>query len=306
MDNFRIVSGAFNGYTTGTPLALIIENSNTQSKSYDILKTTPRPSHVDYSADCKYHGFQDYRGGGHFSGRITAALVAVGAIFQKALEDKGIVIGTHISRLHGICDRNFEDYEKDIAALSDKAFAVLCEDTEQKMKEEINAARENGDSVGGVLESAIIGIPAGVGEPWFDSMEGVISHILFSIGGIKGIEFGSGFALSDMIGSEANDAFEIENGKVVTKTNHNGGINGGITNGMPVTLKCAVKPTPSIFKEQDSVDLEKMQNKKLTVEGRHDPAIVHRVRSVVDAALAIATADMLTIRYGTDYLKSEN
>ncbi len=304
-DNYRIVSGIFEGFTTGTPLTVIIENENTQSKSYEKLKTVPRPSHADYSAYAKYHGFEDYRGGGHFSGRITAALVAVGAILGKALSDKGIYIGTHISRLHGVSDRSFEDYKADIKALSEKAFPVLCDTSGEQMKSEIATAKAMGDSVGGILESAIIGIPAGVGEPWFDSLEGVISHILFSIGGIKGIEFGAGFSFADMLGSEANDPFEIKDGSVVTKLNHNGGINGGITNGMPIILRSAVKPTPSIFIEQDSVNLETLQNEKLIINGRHDPAIIHRVRSVVDAALAIAIADMLTVRFGTDYLKTD-
>ena len=301
-DSYRILSGVFNGYTTGAPLAILIENENTVSKNYDSLKDTPRPSHADYTSECKYHGYQDYRGGGHFSGRITAPLVAVGAILQSALLSKGIRIATHIASIHGISDRPFEDYEKDVKILSSKAFSALSDEAEEKMKDEILKAKENGDSVGGTLESVILGMPAGVGEPWFDSMEGVISHMLFSIGGVKGIEFGSGFSLGEMLGSEANDAFEVKNGKIVTKTNHNGGINGGITNGMPIVLKCAVKPTPSIYKEQQSVNIKKMENETLKIEGRHDPCIIHRVRSVIDAALAIAVSDMLSLRFGTDYL----
>ena len=301
-DNYRIVSGVFNGYTTGTPLTILIENENTVSKNYDQIKVCPRPSHADYTAECKYHGYQDYRGGGHFSGRITAALVAAGAILQSALKEKGISIGTHISALHGVSDRAFEDYEKDLEILSAKAFPVLSPEAEERMKNEILLAKESGDSVGGILESVVLGVPAGVGEPWFDSMEGVISHILFSIGGIKGVEFGSGFSMSDMLGSEANDGFEMADGKIATVTNHNGGINGGITNGMPITLRCAVKPTPSIYKEQQSVNMEQLRPETLKIEGRHDPAIIHRVRSVVDAALAIAVSDMLTVRFGTDYL----
>ena len=172
------------------------------------------------------------------------------------------------------------------------------------MSKEILKAKEASDSVGGILESAIIGIPEGVGEPFFDSCESLISHILFSIGGIKGVEFGDGFALADMFGSEANDPFLVKDGKIVTKTNHNGGILGGITSGMPIIVRTAVKPTPSIFKEQESVSLSKMENKTLTIKGRHDPAIVPRVRSVVDACLAIAVADMLSVRFGTDYLRN--
>ncbi len=304
-DNYTIASGVFNGYTTGTPIAIIIPNENTNSKDYSKQKDLVRPGHADYTAECKYHGFQDYRGGGHFSGRITAALVAAGAIISSALENKGIRIGTHISRLHGINDRSFENLEADINTLAITPFPVLSQDTAEKMKLEIESCAKIGDSVGGVLESAIIGVPAGVGEPWFDSMESAISHILFSIGAVKGVEFGDGFAFADMLGSEANDPFYIENGKVATKTNRNGGINGGITNGMPIIVRCAVKPTPSIYKEQDTVSLSKLTEEKLLIEGRHDPAIIHRARAVVDAALAIAVADMLTTRYGADFLANK-
>lgn len=304
-DNYTIASGVFNGYTTGTPIAIITPNENTNSKDYSKQKDLVRPGHADYTAECKYHGFQDYRGGGHFSGRITAALVAASAIISSALENKGIRIGTHISRLHGINDRSFENLEADINTLAITPFPVLSQDTAEKMKLEIESCAKIGDSVGGVLESAIIGVPAGVGEPWFDSMESAISHILFSIGAVKGVEFGDGFAFADMLGSEANDPFYIENGKVATKTNRNGGINGGITNGMPIILRCAVKPTPSIYKEQDTVSLSKLTEEKLLIEGRHDPAIIHRARAVVDAALAIAVADMLTTRYGADFLANK-
>ena len=301
-DEYSIISGVFNGYTTGAPLTVIINNSDTRSKDYSILATHPRPSHADYAADCKYHGFGDYRGGGHFSGRITAALVLVGAIIGSALEKKGIKIATHISSLHGIADRGFSDFDEDAAALSDMTFPVLDGEARERMEAEIRAAFTDGDSVGGVLESMIVGVPAGVGEPWFDSVESEISHILFSIGGIKGVEFGDGFALAGMLGSEANDPFRIRDGKIVTETNRSGGINGGITNGMPITVRCAVKPTPSIRKEQMTVDMRRLENSSLVIEGRHDPAIIHRARAVVDAALAIAVADMLTVRFGTDYL----
>ena len=302
-DEFQIVSGEFNGYTTGTPLTVLIPNNDTRSKDYSSLLDVPRPSHADYTATAKYHGFQDYRGGGHFSGRITAALVAAGAILESALKNKGVYIGTHIAKLHGIKDRGFSSYPEDIKLLSEREFPVLSDEAMDKMTREIELAAENKDSVGGILESAIIGLPAGVGEPWFDTAEGLISHILFSVPGIKGVEFGEGFGLADLFGSEANDSFRYENGDVVTKTNKSGGINGGITNGMPITVRCAVRPTPSIFKEQDSVSLKSKQNTKLTIEGRHDPAIIHRARTVVDAVLAIAVADMLTARFGTDFLK---
>ncbi len=301
-DEFSIVSGAMSGYTTGAPLCILIPNTNTHSKDYEALRDTPRPGHADYTAGCKYGGFQDIRGGGHFSGRLTAALVAAGAMLESALEAKGIFIGSHISELHGCCDRGFEELATDIAALKSRQFPTLG--APERMIAEIEKAAAMGDSVGGILESAVIGIPAGVGEPWFDSMESVLSHALFSIPGVKGVEFGLGFAFADVYGSEGNDPFAIENGNVVTLTNNNGGINGGITNGMPIIFRTAIKPTPSIFKAQQSVKLSEMRECSLKLEGRHDPAIIHRARAVVDAMTAISVADMLTVKFGTDYLKS--
>ncbi len=302
-DEFRIVSGIFDGYTTGTPLTILIENAAQKSCDYRALADTPRPSHADYTAECKYHGFQDRRGGGHFSGRITAALVAAGAILKAALADKGIKIGTHISNLGGVSDRPICENDADV--LSCKLFPVLDPDAESAMMSKIEEYAGAGDSIGGVLETMILGVPAGVGEPFFDSMESVLSHILFSIPGIKGVEFGAGFGFAQMTGSEANDVFAVQDGRIVTLTNNNGGINGGITNGMPIVFRSAVKPTPSIYKEQATVSLSEMKNTKIQISGRHDPAIIHRARAVVDAAAAIAVADMLTVRFGTDYLKTE-
>ena len=301
-DDYKIISGVFNGYTTGAPLCILIPNTSQNSKDYSELKTTPRPSHADYTAECKYRGFQDYRGGGHFSGRLTASLVAVGAVISSALEGCGIKIGTHISRLHKISDRDFLEYESDIDTLSTSLFPALDPNVKEEMEKEIAAYASLGDSVGGVLETALIGIPAGVGEPWFDSLEGSLSHILFSVPGIKGVEFGAGFAFADMLGSEANDAFALDGERVITKTNNNGGINGGISNGMPIIFRCAVKPTPSIYKPQKTLDLEAKEERELTIHGRHDPAIIHRARAVVDAVTAIAVADLLTVRFGTDFL----
>ncbi len=300
-DEFRIVSGVFEGKTTGSPLCILIPNTNTKSKDY--TRGLPRPGHADYTAECKYHGYQDYRGGGHFSGRVTAALVAAGAIAIGVLRQNGILIGTHISRLASVCDREFSDYETDLEMLGDLSFPVLNSSVAERMREEIEQAAREGDSVGGVLETAVVGLPAGVGEPWFDTVESVLSHALFAIPGIKGVEFGDGFALADMRGSEANDGLRMENGKVVTTTNHNGGINGGITNGMPVVFRCAVKPTPSVFVEQESVDLASGQNATLKLEGRHDPAIVHRARVVVDSVTALVLCDLLALRFGTDFPK---
>ena len=303
-DEYKIISGELNGYTTGTPLTILIPNENKKSGDYDKLASTPRPSHADYAAECKYHGYQDKRGGGHFSGRITAPLVAIGAILESALQNKGIYIGTHISELHGAYDRGFENYQEDIATLSSAIFPVLREGAEESMVREIEKARALGDSVGGILESAVIGMPAGVGEPWFDTLESMLAHALFAIPGVKGVEFGLGFAFADVYGSEGNDAFRIDGDKIITETNNSGGINGGISNGMPIIFRTAVKPTPSISRAQKTVNLADMTDTTIEISGRHDPAIIHRARAVVDTVCAIVIADALTGRFGTDYLKS--
>lgn len=301
-DPFRIVSGVFNQKTTGTPIAILIPNQDTHSSDYDALRGKARPGHADYAAECKYHGFQDERGGGHFSGRITAALVAAGSICAQALGACGIQIGTHILRCGGVSDREFSDLASDVAQLKNKPFAVLDDAAGESMKKAILDAREASDSVGGILETAVIGMPAGVGEPWFDTVESQLSHALFAIPGIKGVSFGDGFALCDMRGSEANDPFyRTEDETTVTLTNHNGGINGGITNGMPIRFSCAVKPTPTIALPQKTVNFRTGENIVLEARGRHDPAIVHRVRAVVDAICAIVLCDLLTQRYGTDW-----
>ena len=301
-DEFKIVSGVVNGKTTGTPITILIPNENVKSGDYAQMRTVARPSHADYTAECKYHGYQDSRGGGHFSGRITAALVAAGAICRSALEQKGIYIGTHVKNCAGVSDRDFDKVIDDINALKDKTFAVLDEESGERMRTAILGAASDGDSVGGVLESVIVGMPEGVGEPWFDTVEGMISHIVFSIPGVKGIEFGRGFEISALRGSEANDAMRVENGKVVTVTNNNGGINGGITNGMPIVFRTAIKPTPTIFKSQNTVDFKSMEDAVITPKGRHDPAIVHRARVVQDAACAIVLCDALALRFGTDWI----
>ena len=300
-DDFRIVSGVFEGKTTGTPLCILIPNSDTRSKDYAASRNLARPGHADYTAYCKYHGFEDYRGGGHFSGRVTAALVAAGAIVLPALQAKGIAIGTHIARCAGVSDRSFDDMDADIRELNGMPFAVLDADAAQKMREKIEAAHEDGDSVGGVLETAVTGMPAGVGEPWFDTIEGILSHALFSIPAVKGVQFGAGFDMADAPGSAFNDSFCVDNGKVVTQTNHNGGLNGGITNGMPIVFRTMVKPTPSIYKKQQTVDFIRKENADLQIEGRHDPAILHRARVVADSVTALALYDLLAVRYGTDW-----
>lgn len=304
-DEFTIVSGVFNGRTTGTPLCILIPNQNTKSADY-AGRRLARPSHADYSAYLKYHGFEDYRGGGHFSGRITAALVAVGAIAESALKGKGIYIGTHIKRLACINDREFEDFREDINALSDMPFGVLDEDKGEEMKKAILKAAEEGDSVGGILETAVVGMPGGVGEPWFDTLESQLAHILFSIPAVKGVEFGKGFAIADERGSTANDALGMEKGRVVSLSNNNGGINGGISNGMPIIVRTAIKPTPSIFKPQQTVDFTEGREETLVINGRHDPAIVHRARVVADAAVALGLCDALALRFGTDWLRGDS
>lgn len=302
-DKFSILSGVYKGKTTGTPICIVIENENKVSKDYSEIENKARPGHADFAAFSKYHGYEDSRGGGHFSGRITAALVAAAAIVLYALNKKGISIGTHIKTLAGVQDREFNSICDDIKLLSEKVFPVLDENKADKMKAEILKAKENLDSVGGVLETVVVGMPSGVGEPWFDTIESMLSHGLFSIPAIKGVEFGDGFKLANMYGSQSNDAFRVENGKIVTKTNHNGGINGGITNGMPIVFSCAVKPTPSIAKKQETVDFSKTENTEIEIKGRHDPCIVHRARVVVDSITALTLADALVTRFGTDYLK---
>ena len=302
-DAFEILSGVVNGKTTGTPITILIPNENVKSGDYAQMATVARPSHADFTAQCKYHGYQDSRGGGHFSGRITAALVAAGAICKYALEQKGIRIGTHVKRCAGISDRDFQNLQRDVESLSQKEFAVLDESAEEKMRQSILAAAAEGDSIGGILETAIIGMPAGIGEPWFDSVESMLSHMMFSIPAVKGIEFGAGFSLADLKGSEANDPMKLENGTIITTTNNNGGVNGGITNGMPIIFRTAIKPTPTIFKPQNTVDYHTMTETVLQPKGRHDPAIVHRARVVQDAAAAIVLCDALALRFGTDWLK---
>ena len=302
-DAYQIVSGVVNNRTTGTPVTILIPNENVNSGDYAAMQTVARPSHADYTAQCKYHGYQDSRGGGHFSGRITAALVAAGAICQYALEQKGVFIGTHIQRCGGVTDGDFADLQADIERLNGKAFAVLDGTAGEAMQAAILAAAEAGDSVGGVLETAVVGMPAGVGEPWFDTLESMLSHVMFSIPAVKGIEFGTGFAIADLRGSEANDPLRLEDGVVTTATNHNGGINGGITNGMPLLFRTAIKPTPTIFQPQNTVDFGTMTETVLQPKGRHDPAIVHRARVVQDAATALVLCDALALRYGTDWLK---
>lgn len=302
-DEVKLLSGVKNGVTEGTPIAILIENTNKRSGDYNALADTPRPGHADYSAELRYHGFQDKAGGGHFSGRLTAPLVAAGEICNQMLEAKGIIIGSHIQKLHGIEDDALDEsiLKEQIEALNAKQFAVLNEEAGKQMIAEIEKARNSLDSVGGVLETAVVGLEAGIGEPEFDSIESRLSAALFSVPAVKGVAFGEGFGFADLYGSEANDAFVVRNGKIETETNHNGGINGGISNGMPIVFTTVIKPTPSIAKVQHTVNLKTMENATIEINGRHDPAIIHRARAVVDAMTAFVLADMLEQAYGRDW-----
>lgn len=304
-DQPEFLSGVKDGYSEGTPLAFIIRNTDVKRHDYDALTGIARPGHADYSAQMKYLGYQDASGGGHFSGRLTAVLTTAGAILMRALEEKGILIGTHISVLGGIEDQKLDtlDPADQLRELRGKQFAVLNEEAGEKMRMLIEQTAEQKDSVGGILETGIAGLPAGIGEPFFDSLESMLAHVLFSIPAVKGLEFGSGFGFAEMKGSEASDPFALRNDRVVTLANHNGGVNGGISNGMPVILRTAYKPVSSIGKPQKTVSFEKMEETEIEIQGRHDPAIVHRACAVQDAVCALVIADMLAVRYGTLWLK---
>ena len=306
-DEFRIVSGVFEGCTTGAPLTVIIPNVNTRSADYEPTHTLARPSHADYTAHVKYAGFEDWRGGGHFSGRITAGIVATGAIAIDALRRKGIKVGTHIQEIAGISDIPFDGTDLEVLgaqldSIAELDFPVLS-NVREAMEARILEAKADCDSVGGIIQTAVCGLPAGVGEPWFSSLEGVLANALFSIGGIKGVEFGSGFKMAGMRGSEANDRFFSKDGEIRTASNNNGGVNGGISNGMPLVFNAAVKPTPSIAKAQETIDLSDGTDAVLELRGRHDPAIVRRICVVVSSLVAIVLCDQLALRYGTDYLR---
>lgn len=292
----EILSGIFEGKTTGAPLCGIIRNGDTRSKDYGKLKDLMRPGHSDYTGNIRYDGFNDYRGGGHFSGRITAPLVFAGAICKQILEEMGITVGAHVMSIKNIQDDSF-DYinitKERLLSLRNDELPLLNKSKEEEMRNTIIAAKTEGDSVGGVIECALIGIEAGIGDPFFDSVESTLAHLLFSVPAVKGVEFGIGFGITELLGSKANDSFYYEGNEIKTKTNNNGGILGGITSGMPVVLKVAIKPTPSISKEQDTINLSSKRNEKLVVEGRHDPCIVQRAIPVIEAVVAIGILDLI-------------
>ena len=302
----QIISGVYNGFTTGTPLTILIENTHMKRTDYDGVLSLLRPSHADYTGYVKYDGFADPRGGGHFSGRLTAPIVAAGAIFKKILRAKGIEIATHISNLADVADTPFSGNENQIvqwaAALEKSDFPAVDADAKERMIRAIENAAENKDSIGGILETAIVGMPGGIGEPIFGSVESVLSSLLFSVPGIKGVEFGLGFGFAKGTGAQLNDAFDLSDGQVVTKSNHNGGINGGISNGMPIVFRCAVKPTPSIFLQQDTVNIQTMETEKIAIHGRHDPAIIHRAAVVVESVAAMGMLDLFCTRYGYQWM----
>ena len=296
-DEFEILSGFFDGKTTGTPLAMIVRNRDQRSKDYSELKIKPRPGHADWSGINRYNGFNDIRGSGHFSGRITASLVFAGAIAKQLLKEKGISVAAHIKSIKDIEDRDVEEKditEENIEKLRNMVLPVFEEKKISEMEELILKAREDGDSIGGVIEVMATGVPAGIGDPFFESMESELSRMIFSVPATKGIEFGAGFGIARMTGYEANDEMYFdENGNVKSYTNNNGGIIGGISTGMPISFKVAIKPTASISKAQKTVNLETKKSDILEVQGRHDPVIVPRAIVVLECATAIVILDRL-------------
>ena len=294
-DLVQVLSGVFEGKTTGAPLAMVIPNTDQNSRDYENIRYTPRPSHGDYAGFIKSQGCQDWRGGGHFSGRLTAPLVAAGAVARQVLARRGVWVGAHISSIYGVLDASWETGEE-LKAVAAKPFPVLDDAKGEEMRQAILEAKNEGDSVGGAVECAVFGLPAGLGAPDFGcNVEGIFAQYLFAVPAVKGVDFGAGVAFSLMRGSEANDPFEVRDGRIVTKTNHAGGVNGGITNGMPVTFEVTIRPTPSISLPQESVDLRTGEETEIEIHGRHDPCIVPRAVPVIEAAAALAACQVLGI-----------
>ena len=294
-----ILSGVFDGKTTGTPLCAIIHNSDHHSKDYAKTRFLARPSHGDYTGFVRYQGCNDYRGGGHFSGRLTAPLVFAGAVAKQLLAQRGITVGAHISQIGTVKDKSFADTQLTptlFQTLSEKAFPTVDDQAGAAMQAEILQAREELDSIGGAIQCAVLGLPVGVGSPDLGcNVEGVLAQHLFAVPAVKGISFGAGFAFASMRGSQANDPFYMDGGQVKTRTNPSGGVNGGISNGMPVLFQVAIRPTPSIGQEQNTINFSTMEDAKLTIQGRHDPCIVHRAVPVIEAAAALAICELLGI-----------
>ena len=295
-DTPEILSGVVDGVLCGAPVSAVIHNSDQHSKDYEGLRRTPRPSHADYTAWAKYGESYDIRGGGQFSGRLTAPLCFAGALALQVLEARGVAVAGHIAAIAGMQDEvpDFARVDREsLLALAGKPFPVFSDSAGADMVQAIEAARMESDSVGGVIRCFALGLPAGVGEPMFGGVENRLAAALFGIPAVRGVSFGDGFAAAAMRGSQHNDPFVMEGGAVRTRTNHAGGVLGGITTGMPLVVNVAVKPTASIAKEQDTVDLKTMTNTTLTIHGRHDPCIVPRALPVVEAVTALTLLDML-------------
>jgi len=294
----EILSGFLNGKTTGAPLTAIIRNSNTRSKDYSLLKNVMRPGHADYSSRIRYAGHNDHRGSGHFSGRITAPLVFAGAICKQWLQQNGVTVGAHIQSIGSIEDERYTDHKEitldQVEKFKHQQLPLFNRDKAEEIRRLILEAKEDGDSVGGIVETFVLGIPAGYGNPFFDSVESTLAHLVFAVPAIKGIEFGTGFDITKMRGSEANDEYYYdENRTVKTRSNNNGGIIGGITHGMPVVFRSAVKPPASITKKQQTINIDEGKEAELSVEGRHDPCIVPRVLPVLEAVTALGLMDLM-------------
>lgn len=292
----HILSGMLDNVTTGAPLAMVIENTNTKSGDYSNLMTVPRPGHSDYPAYVKYGGNNDIRGGGHFSGRLTAPLVFAGSVAKQILSQKGVTIGAHIKQIGSVCDAVSDLNKTDkslLDTLSSSTFSLIDETKEQAMRDEIEKARLSLDSIGGIIECFAVGLPVGLGGNMFDTVEGKLASILFGVPAVKGVEFGIGFGFADKRASEVNDQYEIKNGRVATLSNNNGGVLGGMTDGAPLSVSVAIKPTPSIAKKQKSVNLQTMENAELEIHGRHDPCIVVRAVPVIECAVALGLLDLM-------------
>lgn len=289
----KIISGILNGYTTGAPICAIIENENVKSDSYEKLESLIRPGHSDYTANIKYKGFNDPRGGGHLSGRLTAALNFCGALCRQILEKRNVIIGAHVYSIFNLFDKRFDENTSDslLKQLSRETFPVINPNVKDKMIKNILKIKKQGDSLGGIIECEIKNVPAGLGSPIFNGIENKISSLIFSIPAVKGIEFGSGFLATHMLGSQNNDPFIIKNKKIFTQTNNHAGILGGISSGMPIIFRCAIKPTPSIAKSQNTVNTKTNKSTQISICGRHDPCIVPRAVPVVEAVAAIALLD---------------
>lgn len=291
-DRPEFLSGLLDGYTCGAPIAAVIYNKNTRSGDYANLKEQPRPGHADLTAQIKYGGYQDCAGGGHFSGRLTAPLCIAGGLCKQWLEAKGITVSAHLAAVAGINDTPFDPRSPKTDSVNSD-FPVLDPQAGEKMRQAIDKARKDGDSVGGIIECAVTGLPIGLGEPMFGGMESRIAQIIYGIPAVKGVEFGAGFAAAAMRGSQNNDDYQITDGQIALVTNHSGGILGGITNGQPLIFRAAIKPTPSISKVQQSINISSMENQELVIKGRHDPCIAPRAVPVIEAAAAIAVFDAM-------------